>query len=220
MESNAKVAVATQEGVRKEETFHPIVISRLYVSPYQKEGTRTVELKQTVGTKTFYPSKTVTSNLQDNPFNTEDFGFEETEYETDSVRVAWVDVPVKLSDAVVIARLKSITAARLYRILSNHPILSDRQEYTIENPIAGADITLTLESIADRQAIRYPKNHATDAGLLIMDGNGKPQYKAIFFSKTAKEDIDRRNEIADDFYSTSAMREEMTGVISQSMTSL
>jgi hypothetical protein len=32
-----------------------------------KEGTRTVELKQTVGTKTFYPSKTVTSNLQDNP---------------------------------------------------------------------------------------------------------------------------------------------------------
>jgi hypothetical protein len=32
-----------------------------------------------------------------------------------------------------------------------------------------------------------------------MDGNGKPQYKAIFFGKTAKEDIDRRNEVSDDF---------------------
>jgi hypothetical protein len=32
--------------------------------------------------------------------------------------------------------------------------------------------------------------HATDAGLLIMDGNGKPQYKAIFFfSKTIKKTL-------------------------------
>jgi hypothetical protein len=57
-----KVA-ATQEEGKKRRNFSPNCISRLYVS-LSKEGTRTVELKQTVGTKTFYPSKTVTSNLK------------------------------------------------------------------------------------------------------------------------------------------------------------
>jgi hypothetical protein len=66
MESNAKVALQLKKGVRKEETFHPIVLVG-FMFLLSKEGTRTVELKQTVGTKTFYPSKTVTSNLQDNP---------------------------------------------------------------------------------------------------------------------------------------------------------
>jgi hypothetical protein len=40
----------------------------------------------------------------------------------------------------------------------------------------------------------------------------------LFSLVKPKEDIDRRNEVSDDFYSTSAMREEMTGVISQSIT--
>jgi hypothetical protein len=36
MESNVLLLLQLKK-VRKEETFHPIVISRLYVSPYQKK---------------------------------------------------------------------------------------------------------------------------------------------------------------------------------------
>lgn len=213
MEANVNPSV-DQERIRKEEIFHPLVLSRVYTASYQKEGTVTAEIKQTVDSKAFYPSKSVSSNLQDNPFSTEEFGFGGQEYSSSSVRVAWIDVPENSTPEQVQAKLQTLPKARLYRILSNHPIISDRQEYAIANKVT------TLDVIADRQAVRYPLTHATHAGKLIMDTNGKPQYKGVFFKSSFMEDIDRRTKIRDDFYATPAMVEEMTGVVSQSMTTL
>ena len=214
MEQNPAATAVAQDRVRKEETFQPIVVSRVYTSKYQKEGTVTAELKQTVDTKSFYPSKSVTSNLQDNPFSTEEFGFGEQEFDASSTRVAWIDVPATLKEEEVVARVKSLSTARLYRVLSNRPILSDRQEYAIA---AG---TTTLEVIADGQAVRYPANHDTYPGKLIMDTNGKPQFKAVFFKSTMSPDIERRTEDVTDFYATPLMKEEMTGVINQSLSTI
>jgi hypothetical protein len=215
MEQNPAAATAApQDRVRKEETFQPIVVSRVYTSKYQKEGTVTAELKQTVDTKSFYPSKSVTSDLQDNPFSTEEFGFSEQEYDASSTRVAWIDVPATLSHEEVEARIKALPNARLYRILSNKPILSDRQQYAVE---AG---TTTLEVIAESQAVRYPANHATHPGKLIMDTNGKPQFKGVFFKSTMSPDVEKRTEDVNDFYATPLMVEEMTGVINQSLSTI
>lgn len=214
MEQNPVATAVAQNRARKEETFHPIVVSRVYSSKYQKEGTVTAELKQTVDTKSFYLSKSVVSNLQDNPFSNEDFGFGEQEFETSSIRVSWIDVPADSTEEQVKAKIATLSNARLYRILSNTPILSDRQEYAIA---AG---TTTLEIIADGQAVRYPANHATHAGKLIMDINGKPQYKGVFFKSTTTVDVDRRNGDVAEYYATPLMREEMTGVVAQSLTKI
>lgn len=220
MNAEATNAPVAQDRIRKVETFHPIVVSRVYKSDYQKEGTITAELKQTVDTMSYYPSKSVSSNLQDNPFDLKDFGFSEQEFPSSSVRVAWIDVPADSTEEAVKAKIASLAKARLYRILSNYPIVSDRQQYAIDNPIAGATTQLSIEVLADRQAVRYPKDHPTHAGKLIMDTNGKPQYKAVFFKSTFTDDIDKRTEEPADFYASPIMLEEMTGVVSQSLTSL
>ena len=71
---------------RVEKTYAGLEVVRIYTSDYQKEGTKTAELKQTVTTKSYYPTKSVSSNLSENVFDTKDFGFEEKEYERKSTR--------------------------------------------------------------------------------------------------------------------------------------
>ena len=42
-----------------------------------------------------------------------------------------------------------------------------------------------------------------------MDSLGKPQYRAIFFSNSAKEDMDLRTEGPDDFYASASIKAEL-----------
>lgn len=55
METNVQTnaPVVENNNVRKEITVAPIEVSRVYSGNYQKEGTLTAELKQTVKTITF-----------------------------------------------------------------------------------------------------------------------------------------------------------------------
>jgi hypothetical protein len=62
---NAQVS-NTDNKVRKTTIKGELEISRVYAASYQKEGTLTAEIKQTVTTKSYYPSKSVSSNFQDN----------------------------------------------------------------------------------------------------------------------------------------------------------
>ena len=60
-----------------------------------------------------------------------------------------------------------------------------------------------IEKIANRQVLRYPEDddRGHKKGELILDTAGKPQYKACFFSDTAKEDVDNRTaEVEKIFY--------------------
>jgi hypothetical protein len=196
----------TENRVRKETSKSGLEVARVHATSYQKEGTLTAEIKQTITTKSYYPSKSVSNNMQDNPFSTAEFGFSEQEYVANEKRVAWVDVPLGSTVESVVAKLATLPTANIYKILANHPILSNNQQYGIN-----AGLT-TKDAIADKQAVRYPEGHP-QAGALILDATGKPQYKSNFFKSEAKEDEDLRTTDPADFYATATMKVELAGVI-------
>ena len=197
-------ASTQDQRVRTEVSKGALEISRVHATAYQKEGTLTAEIKQTVTTKSFYPSKSVSNNMQDNPFSTAEFGFSEQEYTSNSKRVVWVDVPLESTVESVATKLAALPNASIYRMYANKPILTDNQLYAIS-----AGLT-TKDAIADKQAIRYGEGDA-QAGKLILK-NGKPQYKADFFKSTATADQDLRTEDPADFYATPTMKVELAGI--------
>jgi len=209
MENVQTTPVANTSNVKKEVTVEAIEVSRVYASNFQKEGTLTAELKQTVKTKSFYPSKSVRNSLQDNPFGNEEFKFEETIFDSQEVRVAWIDVPAETFDTAekVAGRMKSIPEATLYRILSNKPSISDAQQAGINSG------QTTLDIIANAQVVRYPKDtkigEVNVGGLIVLDNAGKPQYRGIYYSNTVKSDVDMRTEDVADFYTTPEITAEL-----------
>lgn len=202
---NTQVPTQDQR-VRKEVSKGALEVSRVYAADYQKEGTLTAEIKQTITTKSYYPSKSVSNNLQDNPFSTSDFGFSENEYTANETRVVWVEVPVGSTVESVAAKLATLPDANIYKMLANKPILSDNQVYAI-----GAGLT-TKDIIADKQVVRYPTGHP-QAGQIILDPQGKVQYKATYFKTSAMADQDLRTADVNDFYATPNMNIELAGIM-------
>jgi hypothetical protein len=196
-----------ENAIRKEISASEIEVSRVFKGDYQKPGTMTAELKQTVTTISHYPSQVVVDSLQDNIFDTKDFGFKEQSYDNKEVRVAWIDVPEGMSAEQVKARLESFEGACLYKILSNRPILSDRQQHAINNPELP---DVTMDTFANSQATRYGAEHE-NAGNLVLDRNGKIQYRGVFFSTSTKEDQDLRTADVADFYASDELQAELTG---------
>lgn len=196
----------TEQRIRKTVTKGNLEVARVHATAYQKEGTLTAEIKQTITTKSYYPSKSVSNNMQDNPFSTAEFGFSEQEYSSEEKRVAWVDVPVGSTVESVAAKLAALPDATICKILANRPIITDSQQYAIK-----AGLT-TMDAIADKQVVRYPVGHP-QAGALILDSKGKVQYKATFFKNTATEDSDLRTSDPADFYASAAIKVELAGVV-------
>jgi len=147
---------------------------------------------------------------KDKSFGADDFGYEEQEFVSERTNVAWINVPVGTTPEQVLARLAAVPSATLYRIVSNHPILSDNQVYGIAQGLT------TKENFAEKQVVRHGNDDENDGkwkkGDLIIDELGRPVYKACFFSKEAKEDVNRCTEDAKDFYTTPAIMAEMAGV--------
>ncbi len=183
-------------------TYHPIGVSRVYSNTYQKEGTETAEVKQIVETESLYPTKSVASNLQENVFETKEFGFASTSYNNKQTRVAWMEVPVGTSIEAVAERIAKFPEATIVQVLSNHPVLSDKQEYAIKNEITSKEV------IAESQVMRFPEG-SENAGKLILDSLGRPIYRGLYFRTTATEDVDNRSENPADFYATEAISNEM-----------
>lgn len=177
----------------------------IYKSNYQKAGTETVMLKQEVETKSYYPSTKLNNSLTKSIFEQEELGADEQEFVSTETRVAFLNVPVGTAMSVVEERLAKVSdKARIYRILSNRPILTDEQKSAIRNGIT------TLETIANSQVARYPKGSSNE-GQLVLDPNGKVQYRATFFHAEGKEDTDMRTADENDVYMTDEIREELNG---------
>lgn len=200
MSSNSKI--------RKTKSVSTISVARVYQAEYDKERTITAELKQTVTTKSYYPTKSVSNSLQDNIFETTDFGFQEQEYESKDTRVAWILVPVDSSVETVTKQLETFPQANIYKVLSNHPILTEEDKFAIEDPT----LQVTKESIANKQAVRYPKEHEK-AGELVLDVYGKIQYRRTAFSKAGSVDIDSRTKDPADCYLTDELKAELNGTV-------
>ena len=160
---------------------------------YQKAGTKTLEVRQTVTTVSKYPSARVSNNLQSNIFATEEFGFENQEYVSKEERVAWILVPEAATEEAIKAKLEAANKAggTLYRVLSNEPILSDDQLYAINQGLR------TKDQFAERQVLRYPDNETTraegTANKIILDVHGNVQYRRVYFWHEPKADMDLRD---------------------------
>lgn len=190
--------------IKKSVTTSPLSISRVYSSNFQKEGTITAELKQVVTTVTSYPSKRVSNSIQDNIFDTSEFGFKPTDYTSTETRVAWMDVPTGTTVEQVQAKLSNFPKATLYRTLANRPILSDSEKYAVNNP----EMDVELDNFANSQVVRYPRNHDQE-GQIALDTNGKVQYRRVAFSSQGIEDTDVRTVEPSDFYISEEMKSEM-----------
>lgn len=161
-------------------TVSPIVVSRVYASDFQREGTLTAELKQTITIKSTYDDRKQ-DGLNDSLFD----GVQSQEYETVETRVYWSNVPMGSTPETVKTQLDKYPAACLYRILASAPIVSDNERWAIDKGMT------TLDAIANRQLVRYPANHP-QAGEPIL-WHGEKQYRRICFSLVAREDEDRRD---------------------------
>ena len=187
--------VSEERGIRKEVKTSSIAVSRVYAANYQKEGTLTAELKQTITVDSYYPAKSVSNSFQDSLFPTKDFGFEEKSFTAEETRVAWIPVPAGSTLEQVQAAIAAKPEATIYRILGNRPIVTEEG-------------VTTLNIIGESQAVRYPQGH-DQAGKLILDANGKPQYKKTFFKSSKMEDVDMRTAEPSDFYATPAVKAEL-----------
>jgi hypothetical protein len=180
----------TSNGVMHQIVKTVISLVRMYVAEFQKEGTKTAELRQEVTTISSYPSKKVTSDLQDNLFNTSDFNFEAQVFNSKETRMAWIPVPEKATEEQVLELLAKVNAAggTIYRVLSSAPILDENQKYAINQGIR------TLDQFANAQVCKYPDNHDDEnlRGKLLLDKAGRVMYRRTLFSKTPKEDVDNR----------------------------
>lgn len=104
----------------------------------------------------------------------------------------------------------NLTNPCVYKVLSNHPILSTQQVDAIRRGIR------TKEDIAENQVIRYGKGDVLE-GNLITDSYGKPQYKRNVFSKFLVEDEDKRTSDLNDYFTTDVIAAELgTAVLENS----
>ena len=194
-----KTKIEERNGIKSTIEIGDIEVVELKIADYQKKGTITAVLKQTIKTSSLYPAKSVSNNLQDSIFSLEEFGkdFVTEPYVSTRVNTAFVNVPKDSTIESVTKKLaEEFPDAVLYRIMSNRPILNNNQEYAIEEGLK------TIDDFAESQVVRYgaddDKGHKKDD--LILDKHGKIQYKVIYFSATEKEDIDLRNADPSNFY--------------------
>lgn len=200
--SNQGVKVSVERGL--------ITLDKIYKADYQKEGTVSAQFRQVIKTQSFYPTKQVASNMQDNLFSTEEFGFSTQEFNSVENRVAWMEVPENVTEAQVFEKLQAANAAKatLYKVLSNKPILTNHQEYAIKNG------DRTMDDFAEAQIVRYPEGteiEGVDVSGQIALHQEKPQYRRVFFSTTPIEDKDLRTENPTDYYISLTLQSELSG---------
>jgi hypothetical protein len=123
----------TNGATRTEVVKSPITLDKIYTGENQKPGTLTAQLRQSITTKSYYPSKKIDSDMQDNLFSGKDFGFAEQEFISTENRVAWIPVPLSATEDQVKTMLAAAMAggACIYKVLSSEPILDNNQEYAI-----------------------------------------------------------------------------------------
>lgn len=166
-----------------------------------------------------YDAIQTSNSLKDALFTPEELGIESTDYTEN--RVTWVECAKDATVEDIQKQLAKFPQARIVKILSSSPILSDTQEnvyknglrdtitakpftdFITKNALVGktewdkecSDLFMT--QIKERQLVRYGENNTSGKPAdEAIPYNGKVQYRVLHFSVTAKEDIDMRVELA------------------------
>lgn len=189
--------------------YGPITVDKVFTGNFQKAGTLSAQIRQEVTTTSLYPSKQGTKASDDALFSNADFGFTEMPYSSTEKRVHWLNIPLGKTVADVEAELAAHPKARLVKTLSNRPIINSDQQYAINTGSA------TLDTFADTQVVRYPEGTVQQgvdvSGQIVLDKNGKVQYRAISFSTTDKPDVDLRDDNPENEYMSAAIKAELLG---------
>ena len=197
-------------GVIVETTSSKITLDKAPYSngEFQKKGTLTAQIRQTVTTLSKYPSKKVSSNMQNSIFDAAEFGFDTQNFTSVENRVAWILVPEGITVEEVQKRIEAANAknACIYRVLSCKPILDENQLYAISVGLK------TLDDFAATQAVRFPENAETiadgTANTLVLK-NGRVQYRRTFFWGEPIADVDKRD--SDTPYVSPLLQAELAG---------
>lgn len=198
-------------GISHVTNYSDVTLDKIYKGDYQKPGTLTAQLRQTVTTVSKYPSKKTSSELQANLYANADFGFEEQTFEAVETRIAWILVPEKVDETDLRSRLLAANASgcTIYKVLANAPILDENQKYAINNP----EVDATIDTFANAQAVRYPDTEEMraegKANRLILDKDGKVQYRRTFYWNTPQEDFDSRGK--GEAYLSAELKAELSG---------
>jgi len=199
MKEETKAGSTIQKKIKKS----AITVDRIYVSDYQKPGTKRAQLRQEIETEATYPSVQPKSG---GLFSIEEFsGVEGKTYKNKETRVAFIDVPEEISAKAVVERLSKLPKAALVKVISNAPILDGNQRYALSQG------TAEMETFANSQVLRYPVDSEHE-GMLIPDKNGKIQYKVVNFEPSVEEGqdlIDLRNADPADYWATPELEAEL-----------
>jgi hypothetical protein len=147
------------------------------VGPSLNDKKHQAQLRQVI-TKT-YPSARAGNSASDTIFGHSEFGFTDGD-SYDENRVTWIDVPIGTTSVQVQEKLSMFPNARLYKVMSLQPILTEEQERAMETGISSK----TIED--------YLQKYVVDSEGNPVLYNGLKQYRQIYFSKDGKADIDYR----------------------------
>ena len=147
-----------------------------------------------------YPAARGGNSMTDALFSTDEFGGNGQQYISE--RVTFIKVPKSATKEQVQAKLDATPNARLYRIMSLDfkKVMTDEQIRSVEEGWGSKSYEEYEESLR-------AKNPETGENLLF---DGKPFYRAVYFSKTPVEDIDLRNEEANNFTVEGMQREAVS----------
>lgn len=194
-----------ENGIKQVQTRSRVEVVNLAKGKYNKDKMIQAEVRQVVETTTSYPSTKITNSLNDALFSTDEYGIAEQTFKSLEKRVAWLNVPESATKESVQAKIAP--DAVLYRILSNHPILSAEDEAVLNDP----KFDVSLDTYADSQIARYPEGHEK-AGTIILDNLGKPMYRRIAFANKKVKDRDIRTQDPSDFYMSPKIQAELEQV--------
>ena len=184
-----------------------VTVDSVEASKYQKAGTLTCMLRQTIKPKTTYPSATISDGISDSLFSMNEFDIEDGQTYTNSEkRVAFINVPTGTTVQMVELKLKQLVDSGKERcimnVISSEPILSDNQKAAMTKGFK------TLDEFADSQVVRYGDTHK-NAGQLILDDNGNVMYKRTHFKADLVED---ENICSDECYTSVKIAKELAGI--------
>lgn len=203
-QSNQSNQVVTQV------VYGPITVDKVDKGQFTKAGFMQATLRQVVTRYDSYPTARVGNSLSDSLFAESEFSaIERKDFENKETRIAWMDVPEGTTVKDVEERLKLAKTARLYKILSNAPILTKEQLSSIERG------QKTMDDFAKTQVVRYSpgtmKNGVDVSGQVIPDPNGNVQYKVNHFSSVGADDIDSRTTNKEAHYVSPEIKAELVG---------
>lgn len=188
--------------------FSLIMLDLIKVSDFQKAGTKTAQLRQNVTTTSFYASKQANDSLTESFYKNDDFGYAEQPFTSVQNRVVFMNIPVSETEEGLQLKLAAAPQARIYRILSNHPILTSQQENAISRGLK------TKAEFANKQVRKFPEgaivNGVDVSGQLILD-EGKVQYAVLKFNATGKADENYKTSDPADMYLTPEIETMLTG---------